>query len=348
MYFWVFRFFPKSAFSRLMGWMASRQAPRPLLTLVIRVYVLAFGIDMRQFQKPTGGFSTFNEFFTRPLVPGARPIAKGKTELACPVDGHVSQAGPITAGQLIQAKGLKYSVEELLGGDESWKKYEGGQFVTIYLSPKDYHRIHTPIACDVTRFAYIPGELWTVSPAGVRGVPRLFSRNERVVSFLDTDIGEMALVKVGATVVGSVRVVYHSVMTNKSGAKAQRETLVKPHPLAKGEELGRFELGSTVILLFQPGQAELVPLQPDQPLQLGEVIAHTVEAKTTKKASEKAPAKAAKKAPVKAAKAALAKVTKKASEKVPAKAAKKAPAKSTKKVPTKTSTKVAKKAPAKG
>ena len=273
MYYWVFRWFPKSAFSRLMGWKASLRRPRFLLRALIRVYVAIFRIDMGQFETPEHGFATFNEFFTRPLRPGVRPIAKGAEEVASPVDGRVSISGPIEAGRLIQAKGKDYTVEELLGGDPAWKEYDGGCFVTIYLSPRDYHRIHTPLACKVIRFAYLPGELWTVSPAGVRGVPRLFSRNERVVSFLDTAWGEVALVAVGATIVGSVKVVYHPVTTNRPGALPLRETLAKPHALGKGEELGRFELGSTVILLFRPGQVNLEDLLPDQSLVLGQVIA---------------------------------------------------------------------------
>jgi len=273
LYYAFFRWFPKSAFSRLMGRLADTRWPRWLLTAVIQVYIRAFRIDMRQFQSPPDGdWGTFNAFFTRPLAPGARPLHSDPWALLSPVDGAVSQSGPIAGGELIQAKGKRYSLEELLGGDSGWRAYDGGTFLTIYLSPKDYHRIHTPCAGRVTRFAYEPGELWTVSPAGVNGVPNLFSRNERIVSWLEAGFGELALVAVGATVVGGIQVVYDPVTSNRPGAVRRSVRLEKPHALERGAELGRFLLGSTVILLTRPGEARLDSLQPGQALRLGQPI----------------------------------------------------------------------------
>jgi len=273
MYYVLFRWFPKNGFSRMMGHLAGTRWPRWLLSSVIRIYILVFNIDMTQFQTPPGGdWGTFNTFFTRPLVKGARPLHADVRTLISPVDGTVSQGGTITDGRLIQAKGKTYSLAELLGHEPGWQAYEGGTFLTIYLSPKDYHRIHTPSAARVTGFTYEPGELWTVSPAGVNGVPNLFSRNERIVSWLETGFGEMALVAVGATVVGGIQVVYSAVTSNRPEAQRRSERLAQPYPLERGAELGRFLLGSTVILLARPGEARLDALAPGQPLRLGQPI----------------------------------------------------------------------------
>ncbi len=208
----------------------------------------------------------------RPLRPGVRPLEADPRRMASPVDGRVIAAGEIVGGRLLQAKGCDYSLEALLGGDRTWRTFEGGAALTLYLSPRDYHRIHSPCAARVTRFAYIPGELWTVSPAGVNTVPGLFARNERLVSVLATDFGEAMLVAVGATVVGGIRVAYDPLATNRGRAPVARE-LDPPYPLEKGQELGRFELGSTVILLFQPGSVILEPLRPGDAVRLGQTIA---------------------------------------------------------------------------
>jgi phosphatidylserine decarboxylase len=272
MYYAVFRWVPKSALSRCMGWLAARAWPPWLLRPVIRAYVWAYGIDMAEFALPIESYSTFNEFFTRPVRPDRRPVQADPRVLVSPVDGAVIEAGTMTGGRLVQAKGMDYPLEALLDGDPAWRDYEGGQFLTLYLSPKDYHRIHMPCAGRVTRFRYVPGELWTVGPAGVRGIPNLFARNERLVSFLRTEFGEAALVAVGATVVGKIRVVYHSIASNLAGARPLAETLPEPVYLAKGAELGRFELGSTVILLTRPGEVELYPLRNGDPVRLGAPI----------------------------------------------------------------------------
>lgn len=273
MYYSFFRWFPKSAFSRLLGRLASRRWPQRALRPVLSLYVLIFRIEMGQFQTPPGGFATFNEFFARPLAPGARPIEPDERRLVSPVDGTAIESGTISAGQLLQAKGQPYCLADLLNGDAAWRAYDGGTYLTLYLSPRDYHRIHSPCAGRVVRFSYIPGELWSVSPAGVRGVPRLFARNERLVTALATDFGELLLVAVGATVVGKIKVVYHPVTSNQKGAAPLAETLQPPFPLERGQELGRFELGSTVILLFRPGAVELDDLPPGSGVKMGQGIA---------------------------------------------------------------------------
>ena len=272
MYYRLFRWFPKRAFSRAMGWIAATAWPAWVLWPAIRLYVMLFRIDMAQFVVPAGGFPTFNAFFTRAVKPGQRPMAPQSDALLSPVDGAVIAAGRIDSGQLLQAKGHRYSLAALLGEEPGWQSYEGGTALTLYLSPRDYHRIHSPCTGRVTRFRYIPGDLWTVSPLGVRSVPGLFARNERVVTFLQTDFGEVAVVAIGATIVGSVRVVYHPLSTNRPRAQPIAAAVQPPHDLERGAELGRFELGSTVIVLCRPGEAELDDLAPGTPLQIGQAV----------------------------------------------------------------------------
>jgi len=278
MYYRLFRWFPKSAFSRLMGRLAEVHWPGWLLRPVLRAYVAAFRVDMREAAAPLAAYPTFNAFFTRALVPGARPIAEAPDALVCPVDGTAGQSGTIAAGRLLQAKGIDYALADLLGGDAGWQAYEGGHFLNLYLSPRDYHRIHSPAAGHVVRWAYVPGELWTVSRAGVEGVPGLFARNERLVTFIAAVFGELALVAVGATVVGRIKVVYHDVTSNRRGARARGASLATPYPVEKGGEVGRFELGSSVILLVRPGEATLTPPPPGTPVRLGQPIGRMVRA----------------------------------------------------------------------
>ena len=276
MYYALFRFFPKKHLSRLMGWLASVRWPGFMLGPVIGLYIRIYRIDMTQFlPAPEGAWRNFNAFFTRAIRPEARPVEKDKATLVSPVDGAVVEAGTIEQGRLIQAKGRTFSLAQLLGDIPGWEKYEGGDFITLYLSPKDYHRIHTPCAGKVTRFTYIPGDLWTVSPAGFNGVPDLFARNERLVSYLETAFGEVAVVKVGATVVGKIKVVYHEQTSNLPGATLVNETLASPVAFEKAQELGRFELGSTVILLTRPGEARLEPLDPGTTVKMGQAIGKT-------------------------------------------------------------------------
>ena len=268
----LFRWFPKRALTRLAGWLAERRRPRPLLRWAIRLYIRIFRIDMAPFAGGPDSFETFNAFFTRPLRPGRRPIDPDPAALVSPVDGHVSAAGMIEAGRLIQAKGRDYGLEALLGGEPAWRDYVGGQYVTLYLAPPDYHRIHAPAACAVTRYRYLPGEFWGVGASGLASVPRLYERNERLVSFLSGPFGELALVMVGAMIVGRIAVVYHRNIVNRRTPAPRAERLAAPYPLEKGAELGRFELGSSVVLLTRPGEAALRALAPGDPVRMGQAI----------------------------------------------------------------------------
>ena len=195
-----------------------------------------------------------------------------KEAVLSPVDGILGESGIINNEVLIQAKGLEYRLADLLKDSEKSKFYDGGVFITIYLAPYNYHRIHSMVSGEVREFCYIPGDLWTVSPLGVHHVPELFARNERLITYFETDKGECALVKIGATVVGRIRVVYHDITSNRPRAAFQKNMLAPPLRVERGDEVGLFELGSTVICLFPPGQIELNELKIDQEILLGQAI----------------------------------------------------------------------------
>jgi phosphatidylserine decarboxylase len=263
---------PRNLFSRLCGFVADVRIPRTLLTPLIRLFSWKFGVDLTEATQPISVFRTFNEFFTRHLLPDARTVDPNPDVIVSPVDGFIGEFGTIKKGRLIQAKGLDYRLADLLEDPERTKHYDGGVFITIYLAPHNYHRIHSMVEGEVREFSYITGDLWTVSPLGVHHVPGLFARNERLTTFLATDKGECALVKVGATVVGRIKVCYHDLVSNRSGAKNQKIVLKTPFQVNRGEELGLFELGSTVICLFPKGQIELGELEAEQKVYLGQAI----------------------------------------------------------------------------
>ena len=198
-------------------------------------------------------YKSFNAFFTRTLRDNARPIDQNQATVVSPVDGAISQLGLIEQGQIVQAKGRQYSVVELLGGDESLaQQFDGGQFSTIYLSPKDYHRIHMPLSGQLTKMRYIPGKLFSVSPRTARTVPALFARNERVVTVFETAQGPIVMVLVGAIFVGSMETVWQGMITPSYGKKIQEWNYTGDQAISleKGEEMGRFNMGSTVVLLL--------------------------------------------------------------------------------------------------
>ena len=244
---------PKQALTSLAGRFASARAGATT-TRVIRWFVGQYGVNMSEALQPDiSTYSTFNDFFTRALKPGARPIAA--VDLVCPVDGAVSQCGAIAGDDVFQAKGHSYSTVALVGGDASLaSQFTNGQFATVYLSPKDYHRIHMPCGGRLRRMIYVPGDLFSVNPATARGVPGLFARNERVVCVFDGAKGPFVMVLVGATIVGSMATVWHGVV-NPPRSRVIREWhyAAGDVTLQQGDEMGRFLLGSTVVLLFGQG-----------------------------------------------------------------------------------------------
>ncbi|MFM8575522.1 MAG: archaetidylserine decarboxylase, partial [Limnohabitans sp.] len=213
------------------------------------------------------------EFFTRPLKSGARPMADAP--YVSPVDGAISQCGPIDGERIFQAKGHSYTTRALVGGDATLAAtFEGGEFATLYLSPRDYHRIHMPCAGRLTRMIHVPGDLFSVNPVTARGVPGLFARNERVVCVFEGDHGPFVMVLVGATIVGSMATVWHGVVNPPRPGQVREWTYEMGNiALAQGEEMGRFLLGSTVVLLFPKGVMQFKPdWTPTRPIRMGEAM----------------------------------------------------------------------------
>ena len=246
---------PKRALTQLAGRFA-RAHLGGLTHAAIRRFAARYGVDMREALEPRiESYASFNDFFVRALRPDARPLAAA--DYVCPVDGAISQLGGIAGDQIFQAKGHTYSACALLAGDAPLAaRFAGGQFATLYLSPRDYHRIHMPCAGRLTRMVYVPGELFSVNPAAARSVPGLFARNERVVCLFDTARGPLALVLVGAAIVGSMATVWHGVVNPPRPGQISRHDYAGQNiDLAQGAEMGRFLLGSTVILLWPPGGA---------------------------------------------------------------------------------------------
>ena len=263
---------PRNSFNRLCGLVADARFPRFLMTLLIRLFSWKYGVNLEEASKHVSEYKNFNEFFTRKLLPDVRTLDPDIEAVLSPVDGKMGESGVISNEILIQAKGLEYRLADLLKDSEKSKLYDGGIFITIYLAPYNYHRIHSMVSGNITEFSYIPGDLWTVSPLGVHHVPGLFARNERLITYFETEKGECALVKIGATVVGRIRVVYHEITSNKPGAKFEKNILAPPFRVERGDEVGLFELGSTVICLFPPGQIELNDIKIDQEILLGQAL----------------------------------------------------------------------------
>jgi phosphatidylserine decarboxylase len=265
---------PKKALTAYAGWRATREWG-PRTTKLIAGFVEKYGVDMSEAADPDiARYKSFNDFFTRALKPGARPLARA--DLVCPVDGAISQFGAIEQDQIFQAKGHVYSTTALVGGDAALaKQFDDGHFATLYLSPKDYHRIHMPCDGRLLRMIHVPGDLFSVNPLTARGVPGLFARNERVVCVFDSAHGPFVLTLVGATIVGSMATVWHGVV-NPPRVADVREWRYDDQAitLKQGDEMGRFLLGSTVVMLFPQAALRFNPLWvPAKPIRLGEAMA---------------------------------------------------------------------------
>jgi len=270
-------FLPKLTLTRLAGAFARARAGA-ITQWAIRRFIARYQVNMAEAANPDPtAYATFNDFFTRALKPGARPLADAA--FVCPVDGAISQLGRIEGDRIFQAKGHHYDTRTLLGGDAALAQaFQGGEFATIYLSPRDYHRIHMPAAATLRRMLHVPGELFSVNPATAAGVPGLFARNERVVCLFDMPVGDrtvpFALVLVGATIVGSMATTWHGVVNPpRPGTVREWRYDDAPLHLDKGAEMGRFLLGSTVVLLWPP---DTIAFHPDwaaaRPVRLGEAM----------------------------------------------------------------------------
>ena len=271
---WPQYLLPKQALTAFGGWVATRRWGRAT-TRLIAWFVGKYQVDMAEAaDSDIAAYDSFNSFFTRALRPDARPLARARW--LCPVDGAISQFGAIAQGQIFQAKGHHYSAQALLGGDAALAaQFASGSFATLYLSPRDYHRIHMPCAGTLRQMTYVPGDLFSVNPTTARGVPGLFARNERVVCVFDTDHGPLVMVLVGATIVGSMATVWHGVVNPPRLAAISRHDYPAGQVrLAQGEEMGRFLLGSTVVLLLPPADPAWNPQwQAGGPVRMGQVMA---------------------------------------------------------------------------
>jgi phosphatidylserine decarboxylase len=265
---------PKRALTVALGELSNIRGGA-LTHAAIRRFIARYKVNMAEAANPNvESYATFNDFFTRALRDDARPLAD--SSWICPVDGSISQCGAITRDRIFQAKGHDYTTQALVGGDaELAKQFEDGAFATLYLSPKDYHRIHMPYAGRLTRMIHVPGELFSVNPATARGIPGLFARNERVVCVFESDRGPFVLALVGATIVGSMATVWHGVVNPpRPGVirdwRYEKEDLV----LDRGAEMGRFLLGSTVVMLFPRNTLRIDPnWTAEKNVRLGEAMA---------------------------------------------------------------------------
>jgi phosphatidylserine decarboxylase len=267
---------PKGALTNFAGRVAGAKGGA-MTTRLIRWFVGRYNVNMDEALDPDiTHYSSFNDFFTRALRPDARPLAEAA--YVCPVDGRISQFGKIDKDQIFQAKGHHFSTTALVGGDAALAaQFEHGSFANLYLSPRDYHRIHMPCDGRLTRMIYVPGELFSVNPTTARGIPGLFARNERVVCVFDTANGPFVMTLVGATIVGSMATVWHGVVNPPRTGQVRDWSYANDNIVLKqGEELGRFLLGSTVVMLFPKDTVEFnTAWQPAGPVQLGEVMGNT-------------------------------------------------------------------------
>jgi phosphatidylserine decarboxylase len=271
------RLLPQHGLSRLVGWLASIEQPA-VKNFLIRSFLLWFKVDMSEAAEPEPtAFPSFNAFFTRALAPGVRNTPQDPAALACPVDGTVSQCTALEAGRLLQAKGFTYELAELMGG-EAPDALSRGSFATIYLAPWNYHRVHSPADARLVEMRYLPGELFSVNGATVGAVPRLFARNERVACLFETDFGPMAVVLVGALNVGSIATTWAGQVAPGPGPQAAAwrypEDGALQVRLARGEELGRFNMGSTVIVVLPEGGPQFMSeIKAGRAVRLGDVLA---------------------------------------------------------------------------
>jgi phosphatidylserine decarboxylase len=269
---------PKHLLSRGVGLLAAAEAGA-VTTAIIKLFIKQFKVDMSEaLEENPEAYSSFNAFFTRQLKPDVRTICAQPNQLALPVDGAVSQLGDIEHDSIFQAKGHDYSLTTLLGGKpEIAKPFLDGKFATIYLSPKDYHRIHMPIDGQLTDMLYVPGELFSVSPLTAQRVPGLFARNERVVAIFDTEIGKMAIVLVGATIVASIETIWAGTVSPPTGKTVQhwQYPVEGEHSvfIEKGDEMGLFKLGSTIVACFETDKIDFTDLSAGDVTRLGDVFA---------------------------------------------------------------------------
>jgi len=279
----MWRIVPKRALSGAIGWGGSRDIPSRLRALMLTRFARAYGIDISEAEKPIEQYGGFDDFFTRRLVPGARPIDATPERVVSPADGTVVESGLVTQGKLLQAKGVLFGLAELLADTEAAARLEGGAYVITYLSPKDYHRVHSPVSGRVIGWHHVPGTLFTVSARGVLREPGLFIRNERLVTLIESEGALCAVVMVATVGVGHITVSYdpdvatHGARFLRAAVRHRRYEV--PKPMGKGDELGIFHLGSTTIAVFEPGRVALDPLPSGSALKMGVAMGYHLPAR---------------------------------------------------------------------
>lgn len=274
-YTWIQYILPHRLLSRIVNRLM-RVENKTVKNFIINKISKTYHINMQEaFSSDINDYKNFNAFFTRKLKADVRPIDQAKNSIISPVDGAISQCGDIKQGRIFQAKGFDFTVSELLACDDKTANYyQDGQFATIYLSPKDYHRMHAPLDCEVSKTVHVPGRLFSVAKWTAESVPRLFARNERLVCYLETEFGQIAYVLVGAIMVSSMETVFNGLVTPPYANKVNDVAIIGNNKLSKGDEVGRFNMGSTVILLFPANFAELnKDLTENTAVKLGEKIA---------------------------------------------------------------------------
>jgi phosphatidylserine decarboxylase len=266
---------PRKQLSRMLGRLARVAAPESVMHTAMRAYCRAYDVDLSQCDVPSGGFTSFDAFFTRKLRAGARPLDPDPLALLSPADGRVEDLGTIEPGATLRVKGHSYDVGELVGDVSAGPEFEGGRFAVIYLSPRDYHRVHAPVTGAVTAVRHIPGTLFPVNAIGVRYVPKLLARNERVAIHQRSEQhGRIVTVMVGAVGVGRIGLSFDdTVITNDGRAPGLRVYSEHPPQLERGDELGVFHLGSTVVLLLPPGQGHKLLPPAGAAVRMGEALA---------------------------------------------------------------------------
>ena len=279
----LLRRMPQGALSRAFGRLADVPIPEGMRSTVLGAFARTVGVDLSEVEHPLERYGSLNEFFVRRLRPGVRSWPSDDHSLASPVDGATGQVGRVNGGRALQAKGRWYSVAELIGDEEEARRYDGGSFVTLYLSPRDYHRIHVPVGGTIPYARHIPGALLPVNAAAVAHVSDLFARNERLLCAIDGPLGRVTVVAVGAYNVGRISAAFDPVWraeegelgwaTNRKGGEDAKHAYSPPIVVRQGDELMAFHLGSTVVLLLEPGRCELSPdLAPERPVRLGTVL----------------------------------------------------------------------------
>ncbi|HON16259.1 MAG TPA: archaetidylserine decarboxylase [Spirochaetota bacterium] len=274
----LFKIIPKSFLSRIFGVIALCPLPSPVMKAVIKWYCKKFAANIEEAVIPEKGFRNLNEFFTRKLKEGVRPIDNQKNSVVATTDSRVDQFGDITEDKILQAKGISYSVRDLIPSIKS-EKFIGGKFITLYLSPGDYHRIHSPVDGKITGFYKIPGKLFSVQDFMVKNLPDLFAINERLITYISTPVGEVAVCKIGAMNVGKISLSYDNAVTNRAFDSKEEKIYGKDEykPIKKGDEIGIFNLGSTVIILFEKNMIKFEDLPIGSKVKMGEKIGTMVK-----------------------------------------------------------------------